>query len=74
MEPSRWDWITSDGTEPDLIRLIPHVLLINFDSVTLAQRSKLILKGLLFVMLHLIGDVSLHFLGIRFADGEDAVP
>ena len=25
-------------------------------------------------MLHLIGDVSLHFLGIRFADGEDAVP
>ena len=25
-------------------------------------------------MLNLIGDVLLHFLGIRFADGEDAVP
>ena len=49
---------------------IPHIAFIKFDFVPAQQSAEFILKVHLAVMLLLPGDVLLHLLDIRLADGE----
>ena len=58
---------------PGRARLLPYVLLVEFDSVFLQEGREFLLKGPLVVVLLLMEDVFLHGSGVGLTHGKGAL-